>query len=470
LANFRNTPDLLDGVLRRCGEITSDVGVSPRTSAALLYLNQIHHNIICGGCELEVDVDENWAWAKARRPIILSLTTGITAGTCSLTFKQTGGTFSQAPTDPAGNAISVQGWFLKPTTGPEVYQVANHTAGQTAFSLDASYNQTTSSSLNFYLYQLDYDLITQYIIVDARNCTLDFIESTATNAVLTGTIPQGTYTPSAYCGAVATALNNAGSIGNTYGCVYNAQGQNAQANRTFTVSVTLNATNTNACFSPQGATANYYRSAWTDALGFDFTNYSGQTSYTSTYSLSYVTKVAKPARIYYGTNFWYSSKVGQISIIDPVRFDRDYPMVNVQAGTPECATIVQEQLEGTHTIRLNRYPWATTDIQAMRAEFDYIGEPRDLFNNQYSIPQIPRKYMRVLEYGAAHYLSSDKGDDDRAAKYLDTAQKTLLAMMKDNRKMLEKAGRNFGNVIARPDLTSDNRYFRPNVYGYDTTE
>lgn len=456
MSNFRNTQDLLDGVLRRCGEITSDVGISPRTNQALLYLNQIHHNVISGGCELDIDVDENWPWARARHPIILQLNPAITSGTCALTYGSVTGSFSTAP-QLQGSSISVEGWYLKPTSGPEVYRITTHTAGQTAFSLDAAYPQSTNSALSFYCYQLDYDLITQYVSVDKESDTLDFIEAGST--VKTASIAHGSYTPAAYATAVATALNAAGVLGNTYSCSYDS------GKRLFTV--TSNLTAGSSVFAPQGATVNYYRSGWTTGLGFDFLNYTGAASYTGQYPLSSVIKLTQSARIYYGSSY-FEGKSGQVSLIDPVRFDRDYPLVGIRAGAPDCFTIIREKADGTLTVRFNSYVWGNTNVQAMRVEFDHISSPKDLQNNAFSVPILPRKFIRILEYGAAYYVLKDKSDA-KAQDYLQIAQSTLQGMVKVNRKELEKAGRNFGNVIARPDLTSG-RNFRRNLYGYDSTE
>jgi len=458
MSNFRTTADILDGVLRRCGEITSATGISPRQATALLYLNQIHHNIVMGGCELNIDVDEPWVWARSRHPIILNLNPAITTGTVALTYGSASGTLSTAP-QVNGSNVSVQGWHIKPTTGPEIYKIIQHTSGSTSITLDAVFPQATNASLNYYLFQLDYDLISSNIIIDSENNTLDFIESGTT--VLSATIAAGTYTPAGLATAVATALNAAGTHGNTYTCTYDSN------QRLFTVTSALNGTST-PIFQPQGAGTNSYRSGWSP-LGFDFLNQTGSASYTGTYPVSSLVRLTQPARIFYGSALFWGSSQGTVNYMDPVAFDKNYPLVETRAGSPEYFTIIREKNNGTLSVRFNRYPIATTNSQQMRIEFEHIATPKDLQNNTASIPLIPRKFIRILEYGASFYLLKDKSDA-KANDYLQIAQQTLASMVKVNRKELEKAGKNFGYVIARPDLMPEKRHYRVNNYGYTAEE
>ena len=243
--------------------MTSDLGTSPLQAAALLYLNQIHNTVITGGNELEVDVDESWIWARARRPLILNLNPPVTAGNVTLTLGSTAGTFSANP-QVNGASASVEGWYLKPDNGPEIYRIIQHTSGATTFALDAAFPQTSYAS-TFHCFQLEYDLIPAYLVADNFNDTLDFIESGTT--VLSGTITHGSYTPAGYATAVAAALNAAGTHGNTYSASYDT------LQRLFTVTSALNGTGT-PIFTLKGNGTNFYRSGWNE-LGFDYLTQSG---------------------------------------------------------------------------------------------------------------------------------------------------------------------------------------------------
>lgn len=453
MANFRTTPDILDGVLRRCGEITSTQGVSPWQSAALLYINQIHHTVITGGNELNVDVDEPWAFAKSRQPIVIQLNPSITAGTVSLTQGSPQGTFSGAPQVNGANA-SLQGWFLKPQGNPELYKISSHTSGSTSFFIDANFPQNTNASLSYQAFQLDYDLVSSVVSVDEQNDTLDFSEDGITQ--LSASLTHGSYAPATLATNIALALTSASTAGSTYTGSYDS------IQRYYTFS--SNAHNA-SLFQLWGAGSNYYRSLWTTS-GFDYSNQTGALSYTGSYPMDSVLRLTQPARLYYGYQFVYGQgSDGRVENLDPVAFDAQFPLLDIRMGTPEAFTLVREKRDGTMKVRFNRYLNTT---QNMRVEFEYIPFPKDLFNNSSSIPLVPRKFVRLLEFGASFYLMNDK-NDPRASTYMGIAQQTLNAMLRENRRELERTGKQFGNIVARPDLMPSKRHLRLNVYGYDTS-
>lgn len=453
MATFRTTSDILDGVLRRCGEVTSSQGTSSWQQAALLYLNQIHYTIITGGNELNVDVDEPWSWAKSRNPIIIQLNPSITAGTVALTQGSASGTFSTVPQVNGANA-SLQNWYLKPQGAPELYKIVNHVSGSTAFYIDSNFPQSTNSALTYQVFQLDYDLISSVVIIDEQNDTLDFSEDGINQ--LSATLAHGSFAPATLASNVATAMTSASTVGNTYSGSYDS----IQRYYSFS-SNGLHGT----IFQILGGGTNYYRSAW-NTLGFDFTTQSGALSYTSAYPMDSILRLTQPGRVYYGYQFVYGQgSDGRIEQLDPVAFDQAYPLLDIRLGTPEAFTLVREKRDGTIKIRFNRFLSTT---QNMRVEFEYIPTPKDLFNNSGSVPLIPRNFIRLLEYGAAYYLMLDKLDT-RAETYLGVAQQTLNAMLRENRRELERTGKQFGNVIARPDLMPSKRHLRLNAYGYDTS-
>ena len=450
MSNFRTTADLLDGVLRRCGEMTSSQGVSPRQTSALLYLNQIHQTIISGGNELNIDVDEPWTWAKHRRPLILQLQPAITTGTVSFVQGSANGTFNVAPT-VNGSSVSLLDWMIKPSGGPEMYVITNHTAGSTSFQIDSAFPQSSVTGIGFQAFLLDYELSPSYLVVNSEDQILEFISNSVTKTVNIATIAMGSYTPAALATAVATALN-AVADGNSYTCTYDT------IQRLFTV--TSNLAGTNPVFQPQGAGPNYYRSGW-NLLGYDFNNLTGSASYVSVYPQGSVVRFSLGGRVYYGVNFLNGETDGQVSYLDNVAFDNAFPLAEVHAGTPTAFTVLSQNRFGKLKIRFNKF---ITPSQNMRVELEYIQEPRDLFNNTASIPLIPKAYRKILEFGASYYLSLDK-NDTKANAYLGIAQNSLKAMQKANRRELERTGRNFGGIAARPDLVSNER--RLLKFGYD---
>lgn len=441
MGQFRTTADLKASVLRRCGENTD--GTSSFDTQALDYLNQIHYTVITGGSEFNLDVDEPWVWARARNPMILELQPAYSTGSVALTLGSTAGTFSSAP------SYSVEGWFLKLDSGPEIYKVASHTAAATAFVIDAAFPQTSVTTQTFRVFKLDYDLVSDYITVDSYNDKADFIVSGTT--VLTATLTHGVYTPAAYATLFAAALQTADSAR-----AYTGSYDTLQRLFSFTSNLA-----SSAIFKPQGATVNYYRSAWRTA-GFDYSNLTSTATQTGIYPFGTVIRLTEPARCYYNDALNGGTNDGLISGCDPLALDHDCPLSSVRSGTPSLFSVIREKADGTQTVRFNKYP-----DRKMRVEFEHVPMPRDLKDSAYSIPLLPRKFIRVLEYGAAFYLLTDKRDA-KAEKYFAIAQATLKAMMVFNRKELERIGRNFGQVIARADMMPDVRQRRANLYGYDS--
>ena len=461
--NFRNTPDLLDGVLRRCGELTTSQGVSPRLDSALLYLNQIHHTMVTGGNELNLDIDEPWIWARARQPIVIQLNPSITSGTVSLTQGSANGTFNVAPQVNGVNA-SVENWHIRPVGFPEIYRIASHTSGSTSFTIDAPYPQVTNSSLNFAAFQIDYDLVSSTINIDKYNDTFNFSEDQVLDATR-ATVTHGAYTPGDLATAIAAAMTAVSRHGNTYTGVYSPDYRMFTFSSDFKNSSIFTILGGNTPNNPIGFVGSF-RTGW-DTVGFDYTNLIGSSSYLSTYPFKSIIRLSQPARVYYGTQFFWGQGSGQVGNLDVVAFDRQYPLLDLKMGTPEHFCVIEEKraalLTGALKVRFNKYLSTT---QNMRVEFDYIPQPKDLYNNGASFPLLPRKFVRILEFGASYYLCVDK-EDSRQGQYLQLAQQGLQAMMRLNRREMERSGTDWGQVIARPDLVPEKkRALRINDYGY----
>lgn len=438
MARARTTADLIVNALRRANELTD--GSSAFATQAADYIDQIHNSVVTGGTEFEVDIDEPWLWARSRRPVVIELQPFYETGSVTLTQDSISGTFS------AGPASSLEGWyiFLKNSTNPELYRIAQHTAASTAFSLDGVFTGSTASGLTYRAVKLDYDLVSDYITVDAENDKLDFISRGTT--LQTATLAHGVYTPSGLATQAATQLQAADTNSNTYTGSYDTN------RRYFSFVSALNGTAT-AIFSPQGANTNFYRSGW-ETLGFDFANPSTNATQTSIYPFSSVVRLVSKGRVYYG------GTSGQVEGIDPNSFDRDWPLSGLQGGVPTHFCAIRDKADGLKTIRINRYP-----DKRMRLEFEAILQPKDLLNSAYSIPLLPKKYVRLLEYGTAYFLMQDK-NDEKAPQFFQLSQQLLRGMMKENRKELQRTGNSYGAIIARADLIGV-QPGRNNQYGYD---
>lgn len=145
-----STAQLLDDALRKAGEKTD--GTSRFESQALQYMDVFYKTILAGGTKYDVDLTEPWSWAKAKYPGVIRLETPYETGTVALTQGSANATFSSAP------AESQEGKYLKLSERPEVFRIATHTAGATAFTLDAEYTDSTTSAISFQAIKLDYEL------------------------------------------------------------------------------------------------------------------------------------------------------------------------------------------------------------------------------------------------------------------------------------------------------------------------
>ena len=144
------TAQLLDDALTKAGEKTD--GTSDFESDALKYMDVFYKTILAGGSKFDTNLAEPWSWAKAQYPGVLTLEAPYETGTVALTQASTSATFSSAP------AASQLGKYLRLNSRPEVFRIAAHTAGATAFTLDSIYTDTTTSAISYKAIKLDYSL------------------------------------------------------------------------------------------------------------------------------------------------------------------------------------------------------------------------------------------------------------------------------------------------------------------------
>lgn len=432
MAQFRTSADVLDSILLRSGENIS--GTSAFESRALEYLNKIHHAVIAGGNEFNLEVNETWDWARSPRPLVLELQPKYDTGTVSLTKGSQSGSFSSAVTN------SLVGWHLKVIGRSGYFRIIKHSAGGTAFELDGAYDSDTGATLSYVAMKLDYELVPSHLIVDENNNKIDFEETVATE--LTATLTTGSYTPSALAAELATQLNSAGA--STYTVTY------SENTKKFTLASDLGG---------GGGTFKLLCASGTNALigaceifGFDIEDQATAAAHVSTYVLGGISRLIEPIRIYRG-----ASKEGNIYGMDAARFQRDYPLVKAREGYPDRFTKIKESADGIITIRINKYPEVTT-----RVELEWVPVPIDLKDNAASIPKVPRKLMDVLEYGASAYLLLEK-EDSKWEMFFKLAGDKLEAAMLANRAELYKDGINFAQTVAREDLDDGPRSL---MYGY----
>lgn len=432
MGQFRTTADLVTAILTRAGEPTN--GNSSYQARALDYANKIHMAVIAGGTVFEIDVDETWTWAKAKRPMVVQLLPKYDSGGVNLTNGSSAGTFSAAP------AISLQNYYIQGDADREIYKIVSHTASTTAFQLDANYVGSTVSGKAFKAFLLDYVLSPQLLYVDSTN---DLIEFKALSTVLTATLTHGSFTPAGLATEVQTRMQ-AADVTNTYTVSYSG------TSRKFTISSNLSGPG--AVLQLFGLSGTNPSRSGLPLLGFDTLDFTGTGTYTGAYVIDGICRLVEPFRVYKG-----SSRDADIYGIDELTFHNEYPVTDAIEEFPRRFAKVSETPDGSIRVRFDRYVKDATKI-----EIEYIPIPRDLQNNSASIPLLPRKYADILEYGAASFILVDK-ENDKAQVYSALATKQLLLMQKHNRQEQTKTGLYFGEIVPRPDKTQVRHKLR---YGY----
>jgi hypothetical protein len=426
----------MDLALTNAGEVTN--GNSPYEADLLNKLNRVHFTLCAGGTislgkDTTVQIDETWPWAKARRPLVLELQPKYDTGTVTLTLASEAGSFSSAP------AYSVEGWYVRLSGREAVYRIASHTASATAFELDAAYPEATTST-TFEVFKLDYDLTPDYIVIDAFSNKIDF-KKTSGGSVLTATLTEGSYTPSALATHLGTQMTTAAS-GPTITCTYSALTKKFTITSDGAGSTTL---------LPLFATGTSQSISAHKVLGFDDVDEAAALSHVSVYIQGGIARLVEPFRLHLGCE-------GLLYGIDPESFMRAHSLHVITGGTPDAFCVIGEKPDGTLRIRLNRY----VEDKA-RCEVDHVPAPRDLKDSAGSIPVVPRKHVDILEDAATFYVMLLK-NDDRAPIYQNLVQGKLNAMIAQHRGSLVRSGQHFGQIISRLDNFRPRRNYFGNGY------
>lgn len=419
----KSTPDLKNEVLKICGELQD--GTSSFETSAVGYLNDLYRGLYAGGNEFGIDVGEPWVWAQAKNPVLLELLPTFTTGSVTMTNGTLTVDFSDSTAD------SLLGYWIRLDGQSEFYRlVSQDTIIATRYQLDQYFLGTTTTT-TFRAFPLEYAVNNDILIVDSSNKYINFKE--AASSMLTATIAEGVYSLATYVQAVKAALEAATTVAATYTVSFSS------LTRLFTISTSGSVLE----FYFATGTSNY-RSA-SDMLGFDIDDYTGATSYTSSYVLTGISRLTKPLAMHreVPTTFTNAKDIGKIFIVDDNAFLREFPLSRIQNAFPDRCCISEYSPSGLMKLKFNN-----CGDESIRAEVNYIPVPKDLIDNAASFPRVPGAGVKYLVYGAAHYLLLDKSDN-KSDKFAQLATAKLQAMVADNRKNLTLGGKDFGRLIAR---------------------
>ncbi len=435
MGQFRNIADIADEVLQKSGEVTN--GNSAYEGLVIKYLNKVHQALVGGGNIFNIEVDESWAWARSRNPMVIELEPCIVSGTVSVLAGDVNIVFSDPP------AQSVQGWFFQLNQSGNkqtVYRITYHEAGGLNAVLDSSMLDETGT-YDFRLYKLEYELIPAYMYVDRTNDKLDFIQSGTTK--LTATLTHGSYTPATLLAHVVAQLNAAGAT-DVYTGTYDSN------SRKFTLMSSLAG---GKIFTLLGATGTNRLRSSLPLLGFDRLDASGSGSYTSGYVTNGISRLIAPMKV-----FSNETSDDEISMTDIASLDDEMPVAYANERIPRQFAKVHHENDGTIVVRFDSYPRYRTKVV-----IPWVPVPIDLQDNDASIPLIPRNEIDVLIHGATTFILFDK-EDDKWEKTLSVTKAQLEAMQKKHRSELRRTGDTFAQIIPREDLYPGNR--RRFRYGY----
>lgn len=428
----------MDLALQAGGEVTN--GNSPYEAQVLGYLNQVHMTLISGGTipigkDATVEIDEVWPWSKADKPLSIELQPKYDTGTVSLTEGSPAGTFSSAP------AVSLEGHFLRLPGKPGVFRIDSHVAASASFYLGTAYTGATASGLSYEAIQLDYKLLPGFITTNSENDQLQF--QTTAGTTITVAMTHGVRSPADHAAYIQTLLTANGGA-STYTATYSS------LSRKFTLTSTLAGTPAQS-FILVGTESNYSHHK---TLGFDDENTTSAASHTSTYALGGIARLVEPMKINRGLG-----KESGIFGTDAESFARSFPLDTIPEATPDRFCVVREDEDGLLTVRFNGFP-----REKIAVSVDYVPIPRDLKDNSYSIPLVPRKHIEVLKDAAVFFLMLCKSDN-RMQVHANLLQGRLLAMIAQHRGSLQRSGEFFGQIIPRRDKRR--LHGKPRIGGYE---
>jgi len=131
----------------------------------------------------------------------------------------------------------------------------------------------------------------------------------------------------------------------------------------------------------------------------------------------------------------------EIAVVDREELLRQYPLQEVDQGTPELACIVREN-EGTFTLQFSHYP-----DDYVRVEADYIAVPSTLDTTSVD-PIVPKRYRTIISYLAAYFLGM-RNNDNRAGQFLSMARTKFMELVDANYVNYKSADLNYGMLKPR---------------------
>lgn len=166
-----------------------------------------------------------------------------------------------------------------------------------------------------------------------------------------------------------------------------------------------------------------------------------------------ILRLVEPFRIYGQNRTFYSDpqENGKVYGVALNELRKSYPIQLMQVGVPNRFA-TQRRSDDEWWVEFNTYPDQETKI-----DFDCIEIPEGLIDSETSIPLIPREFRAILKYGAAHFLSIKKEEEEKAQYLFNLTKAKLRAMKKNENKETTVSGKDKGKMFPRQEQMKGNR-------------
>lgn len=161
---------------------------------------------------------------------------------------------------------------------------------------------------------------------------------------------------------------------------------------------------------------------------------------------SNILRLVEPFRVYQERGFNMDCDEDlMIQGLEAATLRSDFPLTRLVLAIPtRFAPIYQN--DDSYLIQMN-----ASVLEDMKADGDYVPLPTSIINSQESIPVIPREHRSILEHGAAHLLSVEKGMSEKAQYYLGTTKALLNTLIRSKNKTMRNTSKVRGRLIPRDD-------------------
>jgi len=167
-----------------------------------------------------------------------------------------------------------------------------------------------------------------------------------------------------------------------------------------------------------------------------------------------IERLVEPFRVYTQGGHGQDFGVGRVIVednedkifgIDLNALRKQYPKRFLYRGVPTRFATVRRSAD-SWIVEFNAFAASKTKV-----DFDVIAIQDDLINSTDSIPLIPREKRLVLVYMAAHFLSVDKEEGDRATYFFNLAKSMMKSMVQSEDRDETLTGKNKGKILPRQD-------------------